>query len=88
MKKILNIIKICGYFVAMHTLLGSIVLRLMYLYFKCLVIYQLATGYPRELFPLIICYRMGPDNFYYICMKRYISSFKMSTETLLRSEYN
>ena len=35
-----------------------------------------------------IFYRMGTDNFYYICLKTYISSNKMSTETLLRSEYN
>ena len=50
------------------------------------------TGCPREQFALfvriIILCRIGTDNFYYICLKTDVSSFKMSTETLLRSEYN
>ena len=43
------------------------------------------TGCHRELLSLFlwiaIFYREGPDNFYYICLKSDISSFKMSTET-------
>ena len=49
------------------------------------------TGCPRELFTLfgriIICHRLVTDNFYYINLKTYISSFKMSTETLLKSAW-
>ena len=51
--------------------------------------YQL-LGCPREMFLLfvfiIIFYRMGTDYFYYICLKTDISSFKMNTETLKKSE--
>ena len=50
------------------------------------------TGCPRELFPLFVCiiifYRTGADNFSYIDLKTYISSFKTCNETLLTSEYN